>query len=184
MEELKKFEEVTIPDKRNTHRVLINCDTGEQRNIILEDWYKQVESIQLHDSVPGKIKSQFNIARNLAIYTWFCYPFHQLCEMKAFSTLEYALKEKYNCHVGFSEKSKVSFRGLLEKAVAEGLLKDSGFSHLKRDSKKEDDGWVKELPTLMCKFRNDLAHGSNTLHEGSWFNLRICADLINQLFNE
>lgn len=182
MEELKQFDEVTLPDRRNAYRALVNCDTGEQRNITLEDWYQEIESVKLHEDIPEKIKSQFNIVKNLAVYAWFCYPFHQICEMKAFSTLEYALKEKYDCHVGFGEKGKNSFRALLEKAVNEGLLKDSGFTRLQKDSKEKDDNWLKELPSLICKFRNDLAHGSNKLHEGSWFTLRICVDLINQLF--
>jgi len=184
MEEFKKLEEVNLPDRRNTHYILIDRQTGHEKDLAFKDWYQSVASIELNIEIPETIKSQFNIARNLAIYTWFCYQFHQICEMKVFSTVEYALREKYNCHVKYGEKSRMSFRGLLEKSVADGFLKDSGFSHLKNDSKQASNDWVKELPSLMCKFRNDLAHGSQTLHNGSWLNLRICAELINQLFDK
>ena len=182
MEQLKKLEEVMQPDNRNTHYVIINTEVGKEKNLDFEDWYRDIALIELSNGIPEEIKSQFNIAKNLAIYTWFCYPFHQISEMKAFSTVEYALRGKYNCHVKFGEKSNINFRQLLEKAVKEGILMDSGFTHLNKEPGQKDNGWVKEMPDLMCEFRNDLAHGSNTLNDSSWLHLRICADLINQLF--
>lgn len=48
-----------------------------------------VAIITLSDSVPKEIVSQFNIARNLAVYSWFSYSFHQVSEMKAFSAVEH-----------------------------------------------------------------------------------------------
>ena len=92
METLKKFEEINLPDRRNKYYVIINRESGEKRNLELKDFYFEIESIKINDEAPEQIRSQFNIARNLAIYTWFCYPFHQISEMKAFSTVDYALK--------------------------------------------------------------------------------------------
>ena len=178
METLKKLEEIEKPDTRNTHFVLINHETGEERSLTLEDFYKTVELIKLHERVPDNVRSQFNVARNLAIYTWFCYAFHQISELKAYSTLEMALRIKF-------DKNKVGLKQLLIEAVKSGLIKDRGFRNVKNTLKNLDSTeYVKRLPELMPRFRNKLAHGSNMLTDSAFFNLQICADFINQLFTE
>lgn len=178
MEELKKLEEIQLPDVRNTRFVVIKQKTGERRELSLQDIYEAVKSVDLHNDVPEDVRNQFNVARNLAIYTWFSYSFHQVSELKAFSTVEYALRKLYG-------NNKQSFRSLIEKAVSDDLLKDSRFSHIEIDSQSNNSQkYVKHLPDLMPKLRNDLAHGSCTLHPGSVSNLQICADFINQLFKK
>ncbi len=178
MEKPKKFEEITLPDVRNTCYVIINRESGEKRGLSLEDIYKAVESVELHEDVPDDVRSQFNVARNLAIYTWFCYSFHQVSELKAFSTLELALKIKFG-------KDKGGFKALLKEAVKSGLIKDKGFRNIREALKDADStSYVDKLPELMPRFRNDLAHGSTMLHAGSFINLQICADFINQLFSK
>jgi len=181
MEELKKFEEVSLPDIRNTFWVTTNRKTGETRTLDLKDIYEGVKVVELHEGVPADVRSQFNIARNLAIYTWFSYPFHQISELKAFSTVEYALRKYY----GADKDYKYSFEKLIQKAVSDGLIKDSGFSHIEDSVISSDpQNYSKKLPGLMPKFRNNLAHGSNTLDWGAVRNLQICADFINQLFQK
>ena len=176
METLKKLEEINKPDTRNTHFVIINHETGEKRSLSLEDFYKTVELIKLHERVPDNVRSQFNVARNLAIYTWFCYAFHQISELKAYSTLEMALRIKL-------DKGKVGLKKLLIEAVESGLIKDRGFRNVKNSLKNPNSTeYVKRLPELMPRFRNELAHGSTMLNNSAFFNLQICADFINQLF--
>ena len=93
MEESKKYEEVNKPDIRNTFYVAINKKTGEQRPFALRDVYDMVSPINLSDRVPEEVRSQFNIVKNLYLYTWHCYAFFQVVELKCFSVLEYALKQ-------------------------------------------------------------------------------------------
>ena len=178
MEELKKLEEIMLPDVRNKHYVIVNQETGKQRKLGLQDIYEAIKSVELHKGIPDDIRSQFNVARNLAIYTCFSYSFHQISDLKAFSTVEYTLRKLYG-------NNKQSFRRLIERAVSDGLLKDSGFSHIEINSQSENSQkYVKQLPDLMPKLRNNLAHGSCTLHPGSVANLTICADFINQLYKK
>ena len=116
------------------------------------------------------------MARNLAIYTWFCYAFHEISELKAYSTLEMALRLKFG-------GGKNGFKKLLIDAVNSGLIKDRGFCHIREGLKDSDStSYVDRLPELMPRFRNELAHGSNRLNTGSFINLAICADFTNQLF--
>jgi hypothetical protein len=176
MEKIKKLEEVKKPDVRNKCYVLINRENGEKSNLSLEYFYKVVKSIQLHEHVPDDVRGQFNVARNLAIYTWFSYSFHQVSELKAFSTLELALRIKFG-------KNKVGFKHLLSEAVKSGLIKDRGFRNVKDSLKNLDSTeYAERLPELMPRFRNELAHGSTMLNNSAFFNLQICADFINQLF--
>jgi len=178
MEKLKKLDEIKFPDRRTTVFILIDRQTGKKRDLLLEDIYEDVESIQLHGGVPDDVRSQFNVARNLAIYTWFCYAFHQVSEIKAYSTLEMALRVKFG-------GGKNGFKKLLIEAVNSGLIKDRGFRHIREGLEDTNStSYVGRLPEIMPKLRNDLAHGSTMLHPGSYMNLQICADFINQLFTE
>jgi hypothetical protein len=175
MEHFTEFSQITTPDERNLFFVVVDEKTGESRKKSFEDIYHSVAQIELVTSVPDKIRSQFNIAKNLAVYSWFSYPFHQLSEMKAFSTVEDALK----CVLG---KHKHGFRGLLKKAVRLGIIKDQGFSHIPTPEDPASIEYSEKLPEIISKLRNGLAHGGATLHPGSIMNLRICSELINQLY--
>jgi hypothetical protein len=165
MEELKKLEEITLPDSRNTHYVLINRQTGQQRKYRLED---------LH------VRSQFNVARNISLYSWFCYPFHNIADMKTFSTLEMALRVKLK-----KQNTRTSLFHLIGISVKQGLIKDKHFSHIRAKlTNLESTCYVESLPKLISSLRNNWAHGSTMLYDASAMNLRICADFINQIFDK
>lgn len=106
--------------------MVVNLQTGDETKYTIEDLYKDVESIVLSESVPDDVKSQFNVARNLALYTWFCYSFHQVSDLKAFSTLEMALRIR----LGKSE-TKSGLQRLVRKAIELGWIKDGDFSHIR-----------------------------------------------------
>ncbi len=175
MEEFKEFNQLLSPDDRNLYFCVTNTSTGESRSLTLDDIYSSVNEINLLDVVPDDIQSQFNIAKNLAVYSWFSYPLHQISEMKAFSTVEQALK----CCLG---KHKYGFKGLLKKAVQLGMLKDQGYRHISTPNDSSCIEYVSKLPDIMPSLRNSLAHGGTTLHPDSITNLQICCDTINQLY--
>lgn len=175
MEELKPIDSIFEPDSRNLHFVMYDEKIGKQRIYGINDIHQTVEKITLAKVVPDKIISQFNVARNLAIYSWFVYSFHPVAMMKVFSTVEAALKIKLG-------KNKHGFKGLLKKAVRLGLIKDSGFGHIETPSDKDSTEYSEKIPTIVSGFRNDLAHGETMLGPWGINNLRICADIINQLF--
>jgi hypothetical protein len=168
VEYLKEFCELTSHDTRNTFWLLDNPETNEQTTIPLKEWHEQVKSINLSDKVPEKIRSNFNIARNLATYSWFCYSFHNAAKAKAFSALEYALAEKFNNGIKIEKKSELEL--LLIKAVNEGRLKGSDIS-------------LKYLPSSISKLKQDFEQG-NELYDNCWIILKICAELINQIFEK
>lgn len=167
MENLRKFNELMTIDRRNSFWIITNPLTKQKTTITLEDWYKQVESISLCDKVPQEIRSEFNVARNLAVYSWFCHSFHRVCKTKAFGILEEALAVKYNQ----KNHKKTELQVLLEMAVEDGSLD------------KNSDVLAKEIPKLLNKFRKDIAQ-NEIYYKNSLFTLKICSEMINQVFEK
>ncbi len=109
--------------------------------------------------------------------------------MYVFASVEFALKQK-------SGKTSWAFKRLLELAIQEKWIRDSGFRNVRfSDGQPEERGstsdnsdrqdvqeYCKILLDSLPSLRNELAHGSNMLHPSGLTTLVICADLINQLF--
>jgi hypothetical protein len=91
-----------------------------------------------------------------------------------FVSVEFALKEKSG--------KKASFRSLIKLAVDNGWIKDEGFTIARCQKRPQENSYVETLVEVMPKLRNDLAHGSNMLHNNCMSSLRICAEFINQLY--
>ena len=176
MEELKPFSTLLEPDERWANFVLRNPSTNEMRPVSLNDRYEPIAGITLSPSAPEDVRSQFNIALMLDVYAWLYYPFHQVAELKAFSTVEMALRLRF-------PEIKGGLKKLLSVAVERGVVVDQGFSHIEGDG-ETPTRYSAQLPSLVSSLRNELAHGSHMLHPGSLFTLRNCAEIINQLFQE
>jgi len=174
MEELKQLHDLDKPDERNLFYSVINAETGESRPYNISDLYGSVELITLSDKVPDDISSQFNVARNLAVYSWHSYSFNQVSELKSFSCVEMALRDRIGKH-------KYGFRGQIKKAVNLGLIKDAGFG-ITADSHHSNNSYSDSLKDIVPNLRNGLAHGSTTLHPGAVGTLQWSADFINQLY--
>jgi len=171
MEELKKFEEILLPDERH---VLLDQITGTK--LTLEGLYEAVSAINLTEGVPEEIKSQFNVTRNLAIYTWFSYSFDPVVRLKTYILIEYALRLK-------DGSGEWRLPRLIKRAISKGWIKDKGFRHFKAKS-PESTEYCETLIEVLPKLRNSEAHGSNSLDQNAVMHLQICADFINQLFEK
>lgn len=158
MERLKRLEDICRPDERYLNCVDIDHSTGAVTTTTIEFIYTLVEEIELGAGVPDEVRSHFEIAKNLAVYSWFVYSFNVVAGMQAFASLEMAVREK-------TGDRKTVFKNLLD-TVFKGRQLAAGVS----------------LSTVVTKLRNDLAHGSPTMHGQSVSTLRFCADLINELY--
>lgn len=174
LEKFKKFNEIMEVDERNTFFKLQDRETGEISDFTLKHIYDEVEYIQLDNTVDDDIVSQFNVAKNIAVYTWFSYSFNQIAELKAYSVVEMAIRKLYN-------DNKTSFKKLIIKAIKEERLKDENFLHLQKI--KYEGSFVKNLPMIITEFRNSLAHGSTMLDNKSILTLHLCKDIINQIYS-
>jgi len=161
MEELKKINEITSPDSRTTSFVIVNWETGQKREFSICDLHEQVELIRLDETtVPEEVRSQFNVARNLCLYSWYCYSFHNVACFKAYSTIEMALRIR----LGKANEAVCYLRPMLDEALARGILQDKSA--------------LETIPYL----RNLAAHGSPMNAPWSVPMLRRCAETLNELF--
>ena len=124
--------------------------------------YDEVEQIRINDTAPESVRSHFEIARNLVLYSWFVYSFNVVAAMQAFASLEMALKER-------TGETRGGVRRQLEKVFA---------------GRKLSGGIVPavDLSVALSHLRNDLAHRSPTMHGQGLTIIRTCADLINEIY--
>src|SRR5712664_3216432 len=162
MEMLKPLSEVCEPDVRYKNRVDLDMTTGAFSETTIESLYSVIEVIALGKTVPEEVRNHFDTARNLALYSWFVYSFNVVVAMHAFSSLEMALRMK-------SGDKKTPFRILLDKAFNNRKL-TGGL------------GPPIDLSVALSRMRNDLAHGSRTMHGQGIAVLQLCAELIDELF--
>jgi hypothetical protein len=173
MEQLKSLEDLIEPDARNFY-FYIEDGLGKAKKLTLQGLHKQVSAIKLYETVPEDVRSHFSQAQNLAVYSWFNYQFNVTCQLMGFVTVEYALKRK-------AGDKKGGLKNLIEKAIKYNWITDDKFEITKIREDKETP-YVEVLAALMPKLRNDLAHGSEMLHNNALGSLRICADFINQIY--
>lgn len=170
MEELKKLEELTTIDERH---ILLGHITGRMHSI--ESLHQAVSSITLHPGVPDEIIGQFNVARNMALYQYYCYSLSMEVRLKTYTVIELALKRRAN------SGTKLMLKALVQMAVEERWICDAGFRHVMNP--QPDNPYCHNLIQVLPDLRNAAAHGSTDLTPDNVGHLEKCADFINQLFD-
>jgi hypothetical protein len=169
MEEFKRLDQLMDMDEK--HKLMGDiCGSVPS----LEVMHKYLLDETLNVEVPDEIKSQFNIAKNMAIYSYFFYAIAPEVHLKTYSIIEHALRIKIN------PKKPMMLKALMIHAVAQGWISDSGFRNIK--SPNSDNEWCKSMIDVIPRLRNAKAHGSNMLVGDCLDHISSCADLINQLF--
>jgi hypothetical protein len=175
---------------------------GTETRVTFDDWYADVSVISLSEFVPAEIREQFDIARNTLLYSWFSYRLRMVGLLYSYAVVENALREKLQVT---SERGP-GLGTLLRKAVADGVLNDSGFciprAGRHTSSKREGDHFILEVtydpPSLsdlqlrttyvmqLCesipRSRNSLAHGHASLSIDVLTPMMENAEIINMLF--
>ncbi|MDQ7988950.1 MAG: hypothetical protein REI09_04880 [Candidatus Dactylopiibacterium sp.] len=171
MEEVKRLDELTQIDERH---LLLGQMTGRVPD--LQKRHDIVSSIVMHAGVPEEIRSQFNVAKNMALYQYYLYSLAPEVHLKTYTIIEYALKLKD------APKPARGLGKLVTKAVSEGWISDAGFRHIEQP--QPDNRYCKLLINALPMLRNEAAHGSDHLTHECLDCLIKCADFVNQLFDE
>lgn len=200
---LKSFTDIHNPDKRSVFRI--------------EDVHFVLNQITLIEAVPAEVRQLFETAKNLSLYSWFVYRFHQPSELISFSALEMALRIRFKREN--PEKRAPTLGGLLRHASSHKWVENNRFPNrfenafrnaehrkfielIQSEALRNGEEVPVPAPTesdiqkaleeldevggilkSVHKLRNDLAHGSDTLHPGSFITLRRTSELINQTFS-
>ena len=186
---LKSLSDLVKPDSRQSYFQYLDTNLGANRPLTLEDLFAEVQAIQLHGNVPEVIRSHFATALNLAVYSWYFYPFNVTAEFMAYVSVEFALRHK------FSVQTQTPFKHLVKRAIDEKLIKANGFSDFRarniciRGCDVQGDSvsdptriYVEILMEAMPYLRNNLTHGNSMIHMEGVHKVQLCADFINQLF--
>jgi hypothetical protein len=163
MERLKRLENICQPDEVWLNRVDIDHSTGAVTPTTVESIYTLVEEIELGANVPDEVRSHFEIARNLVVYSWFAYSFSVVAAMQALASLEMAVRIKTNA------KKRDRFYDLIDRVFPGRELAPTFAPTV-------------PLSEVVTKLRNDLAHGSSMMHGQGVNTLGFCAELINELY--
>jgi hypothetical protein len=208
-DELKPLNEITLADVRQ--KGFARFHQGQLVPLTLDDLHARMSDLHLNESVPERIRTSFDTARNLYIYSWFVYRFGVVAELHVYATLEAAL----GLRIAAENLPPVKYlKPRLKKAIEKGWVKAENIRIFKtaRQRIKEfteqriaiyqaigetipvkDDATVEsqaaaEYLENLCEsipgLRNALAHGSSMLHNHAALPIEICCDLINQLFPE
>ncbi|MGR0277736.1 hypothetical protein ACUM5Y_01665 [Marinomonas dokdonensis] len=169
MEKFKTLDELTKIDRKHLHFVDHN---GEHLNL---NWlHKALSKEVLNDEVPDEIKGQFNVARNMALFTYYFYALASEVHLKTYTVIEHALRLKIN------PQSRMSLAKMINHAVAQRWISDAGFRHLETDELGNE--WCKSMVDIIPKMRNSKAHGSTILVPDCLHHICVCTDFLNQLF--
>lgn len=169
MEEFKSLEELTVMDEK--HRLMgAICGTVPS----LEGMHKFLLEEILNDEVPAEIQGQFNVVKNMALYSYFFYALAPEVHLKTYTVIEHALRLRAK------PKKPMMLKALINHAVSQRWIKDSGFRHIENPT--PDNEWCKSLVDVVPSLRNSKAHGSSMLTGDCLHHISACADFINQLF--
>ena len=169
MEEFKSLDELTEMDEK--HR-LMGAVCGSVPS--LKGMHQYLADETLNEEVPDEIKGQFNVAKNMALYSYFFYALAPEVHLKTYSIIEHALRIKTK------PKKTMMLKALINHAVAQRWISDSGFRHI--NSPSPDNEWCKSMVEVISSLRNSKAHGSTMLVGNCLHHISVCADFINQLF--
>lgn len=169
MEEFKSLEELTEMDEKHK---LMGAICGSVPS--LEKMHKYLSQELLNDEVPDEIKGQFNVAKNMALYSYYFYALSPEVHLKTYTIIEHALRLKVN------PKKRMMFKALINHAVLQRWINDSGFRHIENPSPNNE--WCKSMVEVMPSLRNSKAHGSSMLIGDCLHHISSCADFVNQLF--
>ncbi|WP_063332084.1 hypothetical protein [Marinomonas sp. TW1] len=119
MEKFKSLDELTKLDPKHEQLAMLTHALPD-----LEKTHHHLSQEVLNDTVPDELKGQFNVAKNMALYTYFFFALAPEVHLKTYTVIEHALRLKANT------KKHLGLRKLLEIAVKEGWICDADFRHL------------------------------------------------------
>lgn len=119
---LKPLDQICEPDERQASFVAT-----------LDDNHQELKNITLNEVVPLDVRQLFETAKNLSLYSWFFYRFHQVAELISFSALEMALRKRYLAENPINPQSNQrppALFQLMQYAKKEGWITNEGLSGL------------------------------------------------------
>jgi len=176
---------------------------GAQEEYSLEDWHSDIREIKLSEQVPEDVQKQFDMAKNVLLYSWFSYRLRMVALLYSFSVLENALRER----LGYTRNDRKGLKRLLREAIDCGYLNDSGFhvpkikvtvtseqqqgnavlremtySTIPEEELKQSTKYIEGLCEVIPNLRNTFAHGENCVFPEVLTPIIVNSEIINMIF--
>ncbi|HTE43524.1 MAG TPA: hypothetical protein VK629_22080 [Steroidobacteraceae bacterium] len=117
------------PNKRmRTPNNVFDIDPRGQRKLRLEESYKELSAVLLHNKVPSRVREIFETAKNLSLYACFVHDFHASACLTGFIALEISLKEKWRAVYNREPEECQMLAALLAHAVEQKWIRIESFS--------------------------------------------------------
>lgn len=126
---LRPMDRVFNVDPRNRLFVTYDYTRRKFRSVELDRYHRSISELNLHAGVPESVVVQFEIAKNLYLYSWFVYRFYAVCEHQALTCLEFSLRERFGHEVPrrYFRGEKPTLSPLLRYAIDSKAVKNEGF---------------------------------------------------------
>lgn len=175
----KQRDQFGVPDPRWEHHVVVESESPLRFHFsTVDDLYQQIERFTLNETVPEKVRKQFDLALNLYVYHWFVYDFVTLAEQQAYAAVEAALRYRYREDLG-DPNAKGTLKKLLDHAISKGWLNSLEYEFPMPGTPTGKYSTIEMIRML----RNTLAHGEfHLMQAGSYDSLAYCHRIINRLF--
>lgn len=163
-EKLRDIQEIFQPDFRN---LLSISDPKEA----LIRHHGLISYITLTEDVDDDVKVQFEVARNIFLYSFFYYRFGMTSFKQAAAAAELGLRR----YLGKNNQREDTLKKLLRRADSQGYINLKEIKpHLE----------PKVFIEILTDFRNDLAHGSHSLFppKNAVDFIKSYAEILNRLF--
>ena len=193
MEKIKQFKKLCKNDDLSISSIL-----GLKS---FEEYYNDIASININNNIPEFIKDNFITVLHLLIYSVYYRPFNIIAKQHALITLESALRKKLSVKDGDKDKSlstllRCAVRNELinieeinipltypeqqkiQEKIGKSLAKNEDYNF--KDSKKIYNDKIK----LICNQRNQLTHKIQIEYIDGEVWVKICVDLVNQLYSD
>jgi len=122
------------PDPRTRYFVRLDPETGVTRPLSQSDQYQSIAAYTLSNAVPEDVRILFDTARNLYLYAWFVYRFHNVAEQQVFACLEMALRKRLKEEIPLPDEywprrreRPPSLRPMLRYVIDRGYIQNEGF---------------------------------------------------------
>jgi hypothetical protein len=206
---LKPLAELCEADPRQAAFARLDRGAAEVRPKTIEDHYSDVLLTALPARVPEDVRTHFDIARNLLLYSWFVWRFLWAAQLYAYASLELALRTRAIRDGAIGRKSRANLDKLLRIALERRWIdveRLSEYIELDRNQKQALERWLRVYPegdlalnwapqvdpakytAMLAKAipssRNELAHGTTALWGNPFGTVVRCRDLISHVFDD
>ena len=186
---IKPLADVLKPDVRQSFFVIVDFETGKTTKRDLKYFHNSIDGIEVSDYVPENIRVEISKAKNVLLFSWFQYSMSTVATLQIYTTLEFALKEKFKLEEG-REPSRSGMKRLLKTVFQKGWLDiDKLYERIVVDKQYQEyrskrGDYLRVILDFIPNMRNYMAHGSSQiLPPGYAFRtLGIVIETINQLY--